>query len=269
MDCPPSVVAALSATPFDARKLVELLFSEGLRWVNGIVYRVSKARGPAFEDLVCEVFKGLLESQPKPQDLHCPEAWLACVIANEARDASRRERAKKRGGGAEMETIQETAKVEPHLQQQPDDVDSNIDAERALNELGRLAVDGPIAGRPRLAYLGFHMARSIARRHVDEAHAQPDRSKKELEGGLLRPPAETWTRLRDGVTLPFPEGVIRHDRGRLELAFVLRSTHPGPAAAWAQADKEAVGRARDLVRKWASRGRAQVRALCRAQGGCQ
>lgn len=266
MDCPQSVEAALSARPFDHRSFFEALHQrDGLKWVSGIVRKVSRLREAALEHLTADVLSQLYEKRLAPEELHCPAGWLARIIRNEASSLLRSPRAAKRGGGARHESLDDSATLDPR-QQETIDLDKQIDQRRQWTALAHIALEGSVPGRPRLGYLAFFLARHIARRHVDEAKHQVDRSKRDVDGGLLRSSEETWTRLHDGLMRTFPEGVDGDEDGHLELAFVLRSTHPGPAAEWGRTDKQVIAKARDLVRKWAARGREQVRALALEQG---
>lgn len=242
-----------------------MLVKDGLEWVSKIVWKVSRLTKPALQDLTADVLSELYEKKLTPEELHCPAGWLARIIANEALSLQRSRRAAKRGGGAQHESLDDTATFDPR-QREHIDLDRQIDHRRQWTALAHIALEGAIPGRPRLGYLAFFLARHIARRHIDEAKDQVDRSKKDVDGGLLRSSEETWTRLHDGLMRTYPEGVDGDDGGHLELAFVLRSTHPGPASEWGRTDKQVVAKARDLVRKWAARGREQVKALALEQG---
>ncbi|HRE89291.1 MAG TPA: hypothetical protein PK095_09135 [Myxococcota bacterium] len=239
---------------------------DGLRWVTTLVAKVSRAQRPDLEGLTSDVLANLYEKKLAPEDLHCPAGWLASIIANEVRTLGREKAAKKRGGDAVHVSPDDSA---PFDLPQPDSTDpvQRIEQRRQWTRLAHIALDGPIPGRPRLGFLAFFLARHIARRHIEEAKTQVDRSKEGVDGGLLRSADETWGMLCDGLMRRHPEGVDGDDEGHLELAFVLRSTHPGPAAEWGRSDRQVVAKARDLVRKWAARGRDQVKALALADGG--
>lgn len=267
MNCPPSVEAALKAHPFDQRRLLEVLCRDGLSWLTRIVFFATKQRAELREEVTLEVFRRLGSKTLAPRDLDCPGAWLARVISRDAIDVLRQMSAKKRGGGTTQEPFQESSTVDQHQATHPN-LETKIDDERALTRIARIAIDleRPIAGRQRLGFLAFHFARCISQGHVVAAKNDVDRARGQLEGGLLRDADDTWTRLKDGLMRSFPMGVADLDDGHLELAFVLRSTHPGPVSTWAMSDKKSVANARDLVRKWAERGREQVKTLALAQG---
>lgn len=267
MDCPASVQAALDARPFDHRKLLEALSRHGVGWVTRIVTFATKQAGDDREDLVLEVFKRLGSKTLDPSGLDCPPAWLARVIANDARDALRTMKAKKRGGDAIQETYEESSTVDLR-QAVRSNPEAKIDAGRTLSKLARVAVDleAPIAARPRLGFLAYFMAQLIVKPHIDSAATQPDRSRRDLEGGLLRTADETWGLLAHGLLRSWPMGVHDDELGKLELAFVLRSTHAGPANDWARVDGKVTAKACDLVRKWAGRGREQVIEAAGAAG---
>ncbi len=132
--------------------------------------------------------------------------------------------------------------------------------------LARVALEGAVTPRRRLAFLGYHLAHAITSDHVVAAKNDIDRAREGTDGGLLRGAADTWRLLRANVCLPCPEGVHEDEDGQWELAFTLRSTHLGPAATWRVEEERAAKTARDTVRTWACRGREQVRALALAQG---
>lgn len=235
-----------------------------------LVSSATRARPDLLEDLTAEVSRRLIEKdleRSRPAQLDCPAAWFARVIINEAHDALRQTLAQKRGGGAAHDNLEESGAMELRAATAPVDPAEHIDTKRQWSQIAHIAMNGDIPGRPRLGFLAFFLARHIARRHVEEAKAQVDRSREGVDGGLLRSVDETWGMLCDGLMRRHPEGVDGDDEGHLELAFVLRSTHPGPAAEWGRSDRQVVAKARDLVRKWAARGRDQVKALALADGG--
>lgn len=265
MSCPSSVIDALTARPYVHRQFCEVLYRDGLRWVTRVM--TTSTREPPGEELVVAVIGKLFEKKLEPPaDMDHPAAWLARVIVHLTIDQFRPGQAQKRGGGETMDEFDESRPTASSVEIHTSSVEQGIDEMRAKDAMTRNAIEGKIAARPRLGLLSFYLARHIQKRHVDEAKKQVDRSKKELNGGLLRTAEETWIRLREGIMAPFPKGVADDDRGRLELAFILRSTHSGPASHWATLDRAAVMKARDLVRKWAGRGRTELARLMKAEG---
>lgn len=271
-NCPPSVEDALKARPFDQRRLLEVLYRHGLRWMTRLVSRMTRGRPELLEDLTAEVFRRLIEKDldgARPVHLDCPAAWLARVITNEAHNALRHILAQKRGGGTTHDNLEESGAVELRASTPPVDVAEHIDTKRQWSHIAQTALHGDIPGRPRLGFLGYYLARHIEERHVVEAKQQPDRAKAGVMGGLLRSIEDTWSRLSTQVMPLFPDGVDEDDEGRLALAFVLRSAHPGPASEWAKVDKKDVATAKDTVRKWAERGREHVAVLVQKAEGAR
>lgn len=234
-----------------------------------LVSNATRARPDLLEDLTAEVFRRLIEKdleRSRPAQLDCPAAWFARVIINEARDALRQTLAQKRGGGAAHDNFEESGAMELRAATAPVDLAERIDTKRNWSHIAQTAVNGDIPGRPRLGFLGYYLARQIEERHVVEAKQQPDRSKAGVMGGLPRSVADAWSKLSSEVIPVFPDGVDEDEDGRLVLAFVLRSAHPGPASEWAKVDKKEVATAKDTVRKWAERGREHVAALVQKAG---
>ncbi|MCB9664546.1 MAG: hypothetical protein H6732_10545 [Alphaproteobacteria bacterium] len=125
----------------------------------------------------------------------------------------------------------------------------------ALRKLQRLLERPDRAGVPEthvLAYLCLYRPDVVDRGAVERAHRyQPTAGSRSGQPGLLREPAEAWPlfqgwRKRHGDD-PFTA------QARTELAWVLRSTDPGPPDTWRDRDPKAVRTATVTLGKWAIR----------------
>lgn len=83
------------------------------------------------------------------------------------------------------------------------------------------------------------------------------------EDSLVRAPGPTW-----GLLGPWLQEVLDplSRDGRRDLAWILRSAHPGPSHDWAEGAPVEAKTARDTLTKWASRARTGLRALATALG---
>jgi DNA-directed RNA polymerase specialized sigma24 family protein len=190
-----------------------------------------------------ESHRGL--SRPRDCATQSPSFWLIRVLKNHITD---RHRAQRRQGDAQVlvdpeDLVDPAANAEQRTQ-------AEANYRRLLARLEQ--VEGPPTRL--LAALCLYAPQAVGPDHVNAAAA----ARSGASEGLARPADVTWTLLQ--AWLADYADVSERNDARLELAWILRSNHPGPATAWKVEDPVAADRALDLVRKWAARLLLQVRA---------
>lgn len=275
-------IEILLARPFDGERVGSILFNptsparaQLLGWI-GRLYQTGLSSHVSIEDFVARILQGIYAKLKRQrlgaaEDLEKPRAYFIQVLRHEALTYIRELNAKKRGGDAEVKSLDDSSsgKVElttdRSIRQRESELIATIDAKREAANLLHVALTASVPARPRLAFLAWHCIHAIRREHVTAAVAQVNQAAADLEGGLLRSEDETWSKLVALRERLRDTGVADDDDARSELAFILRSRHPGPPKTWALEHPKERATAMDTVRVW--QGRAVKAIKAKAGGG--
>ncbi len=227
--------------------------------------------------------KAIAEKLPRPgvpaEPLEKPSGWLWSVTNRLADDAYRREHAQKRGGAGRSGEGQAARYVQP-TEMNPNPVE-NI-ASQGLTSGSRLVLrEEPDPERRfrvreqlqralrfvlapdqnpghRVAWLLYRAPPPLQEEHFEQAYAVPNRARGGAKAGLVRQPAEAWKlfglrcHARPGRSLE--ENLERCPEWEAaDIAWLMRSVHPGPAEAWSEEAPRDAKKAVGTVQKWVRR----------------
>lgn len=258
---PADAIARIAyARPLDRDALATAMFLTHFAWLSrvGARYLGMPVDAEQVRDVLVDLFVKLDQGKrPLPETHVQPGARLMVTLHNLAKDHLRSRRAQKRGGGIEHADLESPGAVATLGTFQ--DPDAAIRSRELNEELEAALAQAQVLPRYRVAFRGWH-APPVSVDELEAAHGQTKRSAEGRTDGLARAVGPTHELLRALFSI-FPLGVSDNDEGRTELAFILRSDHPGPWQAWSASLPRERRTAMDTVRKWVERARERLQAL--------